>query len=325
MNESQIPTKLVSVVVPMFNEAENVEALVERILTLRSRLRDRGVEIELVAVDDGSSDGTVEVLTKALEASGETRATIAELARNFGSHRAVTAGLDLAGGDCAIVLGADLQEPPELVDQFLNAWQEGSDVVWGVRQKRAQRGLGTLVSKAFSRIFHRYSEIKTYPVEGPSGVLVSRAVLDRLVQLPERNRNVYGLIAWLGFPSVEVRYSQQPRHAGVTKWTRAGLARLAVDSFVEFSSAPLKAATLGGVVTAAIGFAYALFITGRALFVGTAPEGWTTVTVLLLVIGGIQLLMIGIVGEYLWRTTDEARRRPVYVLRRVKRMGDEVA
>jgi dolichol-phosphate mannosyltransferase len=310
---------LVSIVVPMYNEIENVEALVERFEHFRELLA--GFDLEFVVVDDGSTDGSGEALAKRVVATPGMNVVLIRLARNFGSHAATTAGLHLAQGDCAIVLGADLQEPAELVEDFLTSWRDGADVVWGVRDTRAQGGLGTFFSRAFSRWFHRYSEIKTYPVEGPSGVLVSRAVLDRLLELPERNRNVYGLIAWLGFPSQEVRYAQQPRHAGVTKWSRRGLARLAIDSFVQFSSAPLKAATVAGVIVAAIGFAYAIFLALRALFVGSAPEGWTTVTVLVLVLGGLQLLMTGIVGEYLWRTTDEARRRPVYVVRRIERLG----
>ena len=308
---------LVSLVIPMFNEVDNVSALVDQYEELLRR--HAAYEFELVAVDDGSSDGTPGVLAERIKAG--RRATIVQLARNFGSHQAVSAGLDLAVGDCAIVLGADLQEPPELVDQFLEAWRDGFDVVWGVRRTRAQRGLSTLLSRSFSRLFHRYSEIKTYPVDGPSGVLVSRVVLDRLGQLLERNRNVYGLIAWLGFASKEVRYDQLPRRAGRTKWTRGGLFRLAIDSFVEFSSAPLKAATVTGFLIAVLGFLYAIFLAIRAVAVGTAPEGWTTVTVVLLVLGGIQLLMMGVIGEYLWRTADEARRRPVYVIRDVRRLG----
>jgi glycosyltransferase involved in cell wall biosynthesis len=308
---------LISVVVPMFNEADNAAALAQRFEKL-IRLHSN-YHLELIAVDDGSTDGSPAAL--ASKVNPESRVTIVELARNFGSHQAVSAGLDLANGACAIVLGADLQEPPELVGLFLSAWRDGSDVVWGVRHKRDQRGLATWFSRWFSRLFHRYSEIKTYPVEGPSGVLVSRIVLDKLAELHERNRNVYGLIAWLGFPSTQVRYNQQPRNAGVTKWTRGRLARLAMDSFVEFSSVPLKAATLAGATIATVGFLYAIVLAMRAFLVGTAPEGWTTVTVLVLVLGGIQLLMIGVVGEYLWRTTDEARQRPVYVIRRVRRLG----
>ena len=308
---------VVSLVIPMFNEVDNVEALVESFEVLVQRHDE--YEFELIAIDDGSTDGTPDILTKAVKTG--RRAAIVELTRNFGSHQAVSAGLNLATGDCAIVLGADLQEPPELVDQFLKAWQEGFEVVWGIRRSRAQRGVSTLMSRWFSKLFHRYSEIKTYPVDGPSGVLVSRVVLDRLGQLLERNRNVYGLIAWLGFASTEVRYDQLPRRAGRTKWTRGSLFWLAIDSFVEFSSAPLKAATITGFLIAFLGFLYAIFLAVRAVVVGTAPEGWTTVTVVLLVLGGIQLLMMGIIGEYLWRTADEARRRPVYVIKNVRRLG----
>jgi dolichol-phosphate mannosyltransferase len=303
----------------MYNEALNASALAERfekLIGLHSSF-----DLELIAIDDGSTDGSSAALAN--EFNSDSRVTIVELARNFGSHQAVTAGLDLAAGDCAIVLGADLQEPVELVGLFLDEWQKGSDVVWGIRRKRAHKGLGTLFSRGFSRLFHKYSEIKTYPVEGPSGVLVSRVVLDSLAELRERNRNIYGLIAWLGFPSSQVNYEQHPRNAGVTKWTRGRLARLAMDSFVEFSSVPLKAATLAGAIIATSGFLYAIVLVVRAIFVGTAPEGWTTVSVLVLVLGGFQLLMLGVVGEYLWRTTDEARKRPGYVTRNIRKLGQQ--
>ena len=308
----------VSLVIPMYNEEENIPRLIDRFDELVNLNPE--AELELVAVDDGSIDTTVPTLLKTVGV--DHRYTIVELARNFGSHQAVSAGLDHSTGDCAIVLGADLQEPVDLPARFLNEWRAGFDVVWGIRQTRAKKGIGTLFSKLFSTLFHRYSEIKTYPVEGPSGVLVSREVLHQLRSLPERNRNVYGLIAWLGFPSTEVRYEQAPRVAGTSKWNRRKLVRLAVDSFVEFSSAPLKAATIIGASIAAIGFIYAVVLALRSIMVGTAPEGWTTVTVLLLVLGGVQLLMLGIVGEYLWRTTDEARRRPVYVVRSVRKSSD---
>jgi dolichol-phosphate mannosyltransferase len=305
-------------VIPLYNEEENVPGLVKRLDEL-SRLNP-DVDLELVAVDDGSSDGTIEALLELMEP--DQRFTLVELARNFGSHNAVSAGLDQSTGDCAIVLGADLQEPADLPSRFLHEWRGGYDVVWGVRHTRAVKGIGTTISRIFSGLFHRYSEIPTYPVEGPSGVLVSKVVIDRLREMPERNRNVYGLIAWLGFRSTEVRYDQAPRMAGKSKWTWSRLTKLAVDSFVEFSSAPLRAAAIIGASLAAIGFLYAIVIAIRSVVVGTAPEGWTTVTVLLLVLGGVQLLMLGVVGEYLWRTTDEARRRPVYVVRSVRRFGD---
>lgn len=305
----------VSIVVPIYNESENANALANRFGELSSLFED--VDFEFITVDDGSTDGGVDLLRSRVGADLDL--TVVELSRNFGSHQAVTAGLDHAQGDCAVVIGADLQEPVVLIRHFIEEWRNGYDVVWGVRERRAQEGLGTSLSKLFSRLFHRYSEIKSYPAEGPSGVLASRVVLDRLREMRERNRNVYGLIAWLGFRSIEVRYNQQARAAGKSKWTKRGLLRLAVDSFVQFSSTPLKFATGIGAITATLGFIYALVLGLRAIWIGTAPEGWTTVTVLVLVLGGIQLLMIGVIGEYLWRATDEARQRPRYVVKQVLR------
>ena len=308
--------RLVSVIVPMLNEADNAEPLVQRFRLLAEATP--GCDFELVAVDDGSNDQTVEMLKKALDA-GE-RWVIVRLTRNFGSHYAISAGLSHATGDCAVVLGADLQEPADLVDRFIEAWHQGNEVVWGIRAARAERrGLGSAFSKSFSRLFHKYSEIKSYPPEGPSGVLIARPVIDVVNALPERNRNVLGLIAWAGFRTSRVEYEQLPRQIGSSKWTRRKLFRLALDSFVQFSSAPIKLATLSGFVLAGLGFLYAAFLMVRVIAGAAPPEGWTTVVVLLLVLGGFQLMVLGIFGEYLWRATDEARRRPVYLVKDVEK------
>jgi dolichol-phosphate mannosyltransferase len=307
---------LVSLVVPTFNEAENAEALVERFREIAST--SSAYDFELIVVDDGSNDETVGVLTKNLDP--RERWTVIRLSRNFGSHYAISAGLAQAQGDSAIVLGADLQEPLDLASRFIEAWRHGHDVVWGIRASRAHSsGLSNFTSRMFSRLFHRYSEIKSYPAEGPSGVLVSRAVMDVVCALPERNRNILGLIAWTGFASTRIEYEQVPRRSGATKWTQRKLARLALDSFVQFSSAPIKIATLAGFALASVGFLYAAFLIARVIFGAAPPEGWTTVVVLLLVLGGFQLIVLGIFGEYLWRATDEARRRPVYLIRDVYR------
>lgn len=308
----------VSILVPMLNEAENVPHFVAHYHELVARHPDH--ELELVVVDDGSTDGTATLLTEAL--GDAVDAVVVRLSRNFGSHYAISAALEVATGDCAVVLGADLQEPPELVADMLRLWQEGAEVVWGVRRTRAQnRGLGAALSRWFSALFHRYSDLKTYPAEGPSGVLCDRVVIDEVVRLQERNRNVLGLIAWVGFRQETVEYDQVDRRAGTSKWTRRKLFHLALDSFVQFSSAPIKLATMAGLVIALLGFAYALFLVGWALAGGGGPEGWTTVVVAVLIVGGLQLLMLGVFGEYLWRTTDESRRRPVYVVRSVERIG----
>jgi polyisoprenyl-phosphate glycosyltransferase len=311
----------VSILVPMLNEAENVPFFVEHYQELTRRHPDH--DFELVVVDDGSTDGTAELVRTALSHAGDdVDAAIVSLSRNFGSHYAISAALEVATGEAAIVLGADLQEPPELVADMLARWHEGAEVVWGVRRTRAEmRGLGPALSRAFSALLHRYSDLTTYPAEGPSGVLCDRIVIDQVVRLQERNRNVLGLIAWVGFRQETVAYDQVDRRAGTTKWTRRKLFHLALDSFVQFSSAPIKLATMAGTAIALLGFAYALFLVGWAAVGDGGPEGWTTVVVAVLIVGGLQLIMLGVFGEYLWRTTDESRHRPVFVLRSVQRIG----
>jgi dolichol-phosphate mannosyltransferase len=308
--------KLVSLVVPLLDEAENAEALARHLCSVA--LANPGYSFEIVAVDDGSTDDTLTLLKSAL--AGRLPLVAIRLSRNFGSHYAISAGLDHARGEAAVIVGADMQEPVDLVSQFIAAWQAGAEVVWGIRRSRAQgRGIGTRVSRLFSRLFHRYSEIEGYPAEGPSGVLVARPVIDAVNGLKERHRNVLGLIAWVGFDQTRVEYDQLPRNAGATKWTTGKLLKLGLDSFVQFSYTPIRLAGLLGVLISGLGFIYAVFITIRAFAGAGAPEGWTTVIVLVLFLGGIQLIVLAIFGEYLWRATDEARDRPVYVVRQVER------
>ncbi len=305
---------LVSLVIPLFDEAANAEALAEHLTAIASANPEHVFEV--VAVDDGSTDNTIAILQAALD--DRLPLTTVQLSRNFGSHYAISAGLANALGEAAVVLGADLQEPSELVGLFLAAWHDGAEVVWGIRRSRTQRGLGSTSSRIFSRLLHRYSEIVSYPAEGPSGVLVARPVIDAVNRLKERHRNVLGLIAWVGFTQTEVEYDQLPRLAGTTKWTTAKLLKLGLDSFVQFSHTPIRLAALLGVLISGLGFAYAAFISIRAILGAEPPEGWTTVIVLVLLLGGIQLIVLAIFGEYLWRATDEARDRPVYVVRRVE-------
>ena len=311
--------RTVSIVVPMLDEIRNVAALMARFRRLGELHPE--YRFELVAVDDGSTDGTPQLLRETIEESD--RVVLIELSRNFGSHYAISAGLQHARGACAIVVGADLQEPLELIGHFLERWSEGYEVVWGIRRSRSTSGLRSLPSRAFSRLFHRYSEISTYPAEGPSGVLCDRLVIDAVNELKERNRNVLGLIAWVGFRQTRVEYDQLPREAGDSKWSSRSLLKLAVDSFAQFSATPLRAAGLLGFLFASVGFAYA---TGLILYVvlgGSPPVGYPTVVVLILVLGGVQLVVLYVIGEYLWRTTDEARDRPPYVLRKVSKYGNE--
>ncbi|MFP5371651.1 MAG: glycosyltransferase family 2 protein, partial [Actinomycetes bacterium] len=271
---------------------------------------------ELVLVDDGSSDGTPQLLLAAVEGTGIT-ARVVTLSRNFGSHAAITAGFRASRGDCAMTLSADLQEPLEVIGRFLRTWEAGHDVVWGVRSTRSiPTGLGNAMSRAFSRWFHRWSTIPTYPAEGPSIVLVSRAVLDVVNAMPETNRNIFGLVAWAGFDQATVGFEQLARPAGTSKWTNAKKIKLVVDSFVEFSQAPARVAGYLGAVLCTVGAVLGLVGVAVAALPADGAGFWF-LGGLVLVTGGLNLGFLSVMGEYVWRAGDDARRRPIYVVRSV--------
>jgi dolichol-phosphate mannosyltransferase len=303
----------------MLDERENVDGLCDRMALIQ---RDNSAfDFEFVLVDDGSSDGTGDAILARIQQTFDLRLIV--FSRNFGAHAACTAGLDACRGDCAIVIGADLQEPPALVTQFLDRWTGGAEIVWGIRDRRAvESRLGPWVSRIFSKLFYRYSDLKSYPAAGPSGVLVDRAALEVFRRLLERHRNVYGLIAWVGFRQEQVLYAQLARAAGRSKWTLGKLLKLAIDSFVEFSYMPVRLVSALGFVVAGIGFVYAALLGVRALIGSHGPTGWTTVMVVVLILGGLQLLTLGVLGEYIWRGADETRGRPLYVIREEYRSDD---
>jgi dolichol-phosphate mannosyltransferase len=308
---------LVTILAPAFNEADNAAPLVGFFREIRAAHPD--LDFELILVDYGSTDGTAHLVTDALEDGDVAR--VVRLSRNFGSHAAVTAGFALSRGDCAITISTDLQEPLEAIGRFLDEWRAGADIVWGIRTTRAiPKGLGNLMSRTFSKVFHRLSDIPTYPKDGPSQVLVSRAVLDVVNEMPERNRNIFGIIAWTGFNQATIAFEQLPRPSGVSKWTTAKKIRLLVDSFVEFSPAPFLITTVFGLLLAGLGLlaAVVLVIVGLAT---TASVGWGLVLAAVFFLGGLQLAAIGGFGEYLWRAGDDARRRPTYILRGVQDSG----
>ncbi len=312
LSAAEVGPPLISIVVPALNEAANVPGLVERYRDLLRAHPD--CKFELVLVDDGSTDGTADLLMRSV--SDADHVTAIRLSRSFGSHYAISAGLAECHGDAAIVLGADLQEPPELISDFISNWETGSDVVWGVRRSRVGRSrLDELASTTFSWLFTRFANLANYPPEGPSGVLIDRIVVDEVVRLPERNRNTLALIAWLGFDQTQVYYDQQERVHGASRWTKRKMIKLALDSLIQFSSTPLRVCSAAGLILAGLGALYALILVVRSLMGVNTPAGWPTVLVVVLIVGGTQLAMIGIMGEYLWRGVEESRNRPLYVVR----------
>ncbi len=315
-----IESPLVSVVVPALNEADNVPGLLERFS--RFGIDHPGYDFELILVDDGSTDGTADLVLA--QAPAGYQITVVRLARSFGSHYAISAGLARCTGDAAVIFGADLQEPPSLLADFLAHWENGSEVVWGVRRTRVGRSAAQeLASKSFSSIFARYANLANYPPEGPSGVLLDRCVIDEVRRLPEHNRNVLALVAWLGFTQTRVDYDQEARQHGQSRWTRRKMIKLAVDSLLQFSSMPLRACSFSGAAVAGMGLLYALFLIIRRIAGVDTPAGWPTVIVVVLLLGGTQLVVIGVMGEYLWRGVEETRGRPLYVIRDVRVAGQD--
>jgi dolichol-phosphate mannosyltransferase len=308
---------VVTILAPAYNEAENAKGLVGFFREIRESKPE--FDFELIVVDDGSQDGTAQLVLDELTDADTAR--VVTLSRNFGSHAAITAGLEMARGDCVITVSTDLQEPLSAIHDFLNQWRAGADIVWGLRRTRSvPKGMSNLLSRTFSKIFHKLSEIPTYPKDGPSQVLLARQVIDTLNDMPERNRNIFGMVAWVGFTQRTIEFDQLPRPAGKSKWTGKKKIRLLLDSFVEFSPAPFLITAVGGMLIAGIGVLAAIVLTIVGLAAG-ASVGWGLVIAAVFFIGGLQLLVIGGFGEYLWRAGDDARRRPIYVLRGVQDRG----
>lgn len=300
-----------SVVVPVFNEEEVLPTFARE---LSAALAPLGVSYEVVFVNDGSSDGTAERLAS-LQAS-DTRVRYIEFSRNFGHQSAMTAGLDAARGRACVVMDADLQDPPDLLGPMLERWRAGVEVVYAVRRSRDGE---TIFKKMSAALFYRL-------LRGLAGIdiprdtgdfrLMDRRVVDALKALPERNRFLRGLVAWIGFRQEALPFDRPARAAGVTKFSFFKMLRFALDGLTSFSRAPLRGVTLAGVavwVVSMITFSWALWVKYMA---HRSVPGWTSLMTVILLLGGAQLVAIGVIGEYIARIFDEAKRRPLYVVRR---------
>jgi polyisoprenyl-phosphate glycosyltransferase len=309
---------LLSVVVPCFNEEQ---ALYDTSRGLLAVLARTSLRFEIIYVDDGSTDSTPNILREL--ARQDERVRVVRFSRNFGHQMAITAGLEHSSGDAVVVIDADLQDPPELIMDFIQKWMDGYDVVYGVRVEReGETAFKRWSAKFFYRCIDHLSETRI-PLDTGDFRLMDRCVVDALLAMPERDRFVRGMVSWLGFSQVAVSFRRAARKAGVTKFSVFRMLRFAMDGIFSFSIVPLRLATWTGFATSAIAVLGILTAVIEWIFgVPGLVKGWTSMVTAILFIGGVQLICIGIIGEYVGRIYGESKRRPLYVLR--ERIGFEL-
>jgi len=268
--------------------------------------------VEVIYVNDGSVDNTREILEVLRE--NDPRIAMLDLSRNFGKEIAMTAGLDHAAGDAVVIIDADLQDPPELIPEFIKHWREGWDVVYAQRIARdGETALKKITARAFYQIMQRIGRV-IIPADTGDFRLLSRRAIISLKQLREQHRFMKGLFSWIGYPQKAVLYRREPRYAGTTKWNYWRLWNFAIEGITSFTTAPLKLCTYIGVTTAVGAFIYGLIIIARTIFLGNPLPGYPSLMVVVLFLGGIQLIALGIMGEYIGRMFDETKKRPLYIL-----------
>ncbi|HVF33961.1 MAG TPA: glycosyltransferase family 2 protein [Candidatus Saccharimonadia bacterium] len=300
-----------TVLVPCFNEEATLPLLHPRLVAALDGL---DADVRVLYVDDGSADRTA-ALVDAL-ASADPRVALLKLSRNFGKEIAMSAGLDHAEGDAVVIIDADLQDPPELVAALFAKFREGYDVVYAVRRSRAgESWLKRSTASAFYRVIGRLSRT---PVPEDTGDfrLLSRRAVEALRRLPEQHRFMKGLFGWIGFRQIGVEYDRAPRAAGETKWNYWTLWNFAIEGITSFTSAPLRVATYVGLASAVFAFGYGIFVIIKTMLIGDPVAGYPSLMVVMLFLGGIQLMALGLIGEYLGRLYFEAKRRPLYLIDR---------
>jgi len=298
---------LLSVIVPVFNEEDVLEEFHKRTSQVLDTLP---FETEILFVNDGSTDSTLELLTR--RRNHDPRVAIVDLSRNFGKEVAMTAGLDHSSGDVVVVIDADLQDPPELIPELVKHWQDGYDVVYARRSsRRGETPLKQFTARIFYRIMQRVSRV---PIPQDTGDfrLMSRRAVDSLGRLRETHRFMKGLFAWIGYPQKAILYQRDPRYAGETKWNYWKLWNFAIEGITSFTEAPLKLATYLGLFTALGAFVYGAWVIFKTIVYGDPVAGYPSLMVVVLFLGGVQLVTIGIIGEYLGRTFSESKQRPLY-------------
>lgn len=310
---------VLSIVVPLYNEAANVAPLLERVAELTVRLGP-DLDSEIVLVNDGSTDGTLRAIRE--EMRRRPHIVLVNLSRNFGHQLAATAGMEIARGDAVVLMDGDMQDPPELIDAFVRKWREGFDVVYAVRRTRqGESPFKVLTARAFYRIIRRLTKV-AIPLDTGDFRLMSRRVVEALRRSPERHRFLRGMVSWVGFNQIAVPYDRDERHAGKSKYPLPKMIRFAMDGITSFSDIPLRFASYLGFMVSAAAFVYALVVISFKLFSLKPPgytPGWASTIVAVLFLGGVQLMSLGILGEYLGRVYDEVKGRPLYLISDIER------
>ncbi|PIE35502.1 glycosyltransferase [candidate division KSB3 bacterium] len=308
--------KQISLIFPVYNEAEVLPMLFDRVHGLLNQL---AYDVEVIFVNDGSHDRSLELMTEFHRR--DPRFKVIDFSRNFGHQVAISAGIDFAQGEAVILLDADLQDPPELLPEFLKKWEEGYKVVYAVRKTRQEHALKRASYATFYRILQKISNIPI-PLDSGDFCLMDRVIVDTIKSMRERNRFVRGLRSWAGFQQIGLEYDRDARQGGDVKYTLPKLMKLALDGIFSFSNFPLQIASYSGFIVSVASFLGILIYLYKKLIIGGEPQGFPTLVIVVLFLGGIQLISLGVIGEYIGRIYDEVKRRPTYIVRRVYGVSD---
>jgi len=300
---------MISIVIPSYNESGNIELITRKLLHELQQEEN----FEIIFVDDGSTDGTLKEIKKVMGISKSVK--FISLSRNFGHQRALKAGLDHARGDCVIMMDADLQHPPEMVPVLIEKWRQGNDVVYTIRKDSADVNyFKRLTSKYFYRFINSLSDVQI-----PSGAadfrLIDRKVLEQLVNVKEHWLFIRGIISWIGFRQIGIEYTVQARHSGKSKYTIRKMFSFAIQGLTSFSIVPLRLSIILGILFSLFAFVYGVYALCLKLFTNVPIRGWTSILISVLLLGGIQLVCLGVIGEYLGKMFIETKRRPSYIVR----------
>lgn len=310
MNPETTNIQKLSVVIPCYNEEEVIGETIKRLKTFCAELVN--LDVELIFVDDGSRDRTRELLKN--YALADSRVRVIGFARNFGHQIAVTAGIDAACGDAVVLIDADLQDPPEVVHEMVAKWREGYDVVYGTRTERPGESVFKLATaRCFYRLLNKLSDVPI-PLDTGDFRLMSRSVVDTLRSMPERDRFVRGMVSWVGFKQTALPYKRAERFAGESKYPLRKMLRFATDGILSFSTKPLQLSVGLGMLSSTLALAGIVYAIWLRLFTNIWVEGWTALMVAVLFLGGVQLICVGILGEYIGRIYNEVKSRPLYVV-----------